>query len=126
MQCISSSNFPDAASIASLLDLDISGARITKAKSGMSINGARVNQSENEVSIVCGTAPGREIWYLPGDCSIPYKDVKGEVFGDNQRVVPSKADAGLGVLCEIGGLTCGYTASSPDGTLDGFFAKSSN
>jgi hypothetical protein len=119
-----SADFPDAASIASALDLDISTARITKTKLGsMGINGAHLDGSGVEIGIACGITPQREIWLLMENSSTPYRDVKDEIFGADQRIVPSKHGAGFGVLFEINGLTCGYTASSPDGDVDSLFCE---
>jgi hypothetical protein len=47
-------------------------------------------------------------------------------FGANQRVIPSKRGAGFGVLFEIDGWTCGYTAPRPTGMWMLFSAKSRN
>ena len=76
-----------------------------------------------EVGVVCGVTPRREIWLLANKSSIQYPDLKDEIFGADQRVVPSKLNAGLGVLFEIDALTCGYTASCPDGDVDSFFCE---
>lgn len=121
---LGSADFPDAAGIASVLDLDISRARITKTKLGnMGINGAYLEGSGVEVGIGCGITPRREIWLLIENSSMPYRDVKDEVLGKDQRIVPSKRGAGFGVLFEVNGLTCGYTASSPDGDVDSLFCE---
>lgn len=122
-QVIRSADFPDATSFARALDLDISAARITNAKSGMCINGARLNGTAVNVGIACGVTPWREIWLLFDNSSVPYRDVNDEIFGADQRIVPSKRSAGFGVLFEIDGWTCGYTASSADGDVDSLFCE---
>ncbi|MGP0057849.1 MAG: hypothetical protein ACLPID_00970 [Beijerinckiaceae bacterium] len=124
MRALRSADFPDANTLAAVLDLNISQARITKTKQGnMGINGARLNGSAVEVGITCGITPRREIWLLFDNSSTPYRDVKDEIFGANQRVQPSKRSAGFGVLFEIDGLICGFTVSSSDGDVDSLFCE---
>jgi hypothetical protein len=121
---IRSADFPDATTLATVLDLDISQSSIMKTKlSGMCIDRARLNRSAVEVGIACGIAPWREIWLIFLNPQIPYRDVKDEVFGANQHIQPSKLSTGFGVLCEIDGLSCGFTASSPDGVLQTLFCE---
>lgn len=123
-QAISEAGFPDATSLVKSLDLDISKASIIKTKRGnMCISGARTNKSALMIGIACGLVPSREIWLLLDDSSVAYQDVKDQIFGTDQRLVQSKLSAGFGVLFEIGGWTCGYTASSPDGRLETLFCE---
>ncbi len=123
-QAISSADFPSATTLATALDLDLSGARVVQTKSKlMAIHDARLNGSGVEISIACGITPQREIWLLMENSSTPYQDVKDEIFGADQQVIPSKRGAGFGVLFEIDGLTCGYTASSPDSDVDALFCE---
>ncbi len=124
IQAIRSANFPDVGEISNLLGLDVSQVKITRAKSGLSINGAYWKQEGTSAGLVCGTNPRREIWFLPNKTTLSYRTVEGQNFGTNQRVVPSEFDGGLGVVFEIDGLTCGYTAQSPQGYVDGFFCES--
>ncbi len=123
-QVIGKVDFPDAASLATALDLDISQASVTETKlRTMCINTARLNSSATEVGIACGVTPRREIWLIFVNPSIHYRDLKDEVFGANQRIQPSKLRKGLGVLFELDGWTCGLTASSPDGVLQSLFCE---
>lgn len=112
---------PDAAVLASALDLDLSQARITKTKSVMAVHEARFNHADVAVDAVWGFAPHREIWLLIPNSSLPYQDVKDEVFGSNQRIQPSRHSAGFAVLFEIDGWTCGYTADLPDADVSAIF-----
>lgn len=123
MEGIRSPDFPDTMCLANLLDLDVSQAKISTAKAGMSINRARLSRSGTEISIVCGILPRREIWLIFDNPLLPYREIKGQIFGNNQRIEPSKLSAGFGVLFEIDGWTCGYTASSPDGYVDSLFCE---
>jgi hypothetical protein len=123
IQTIRTADFPNVDEISGLLDLDVSQARITKANSGLSINGAYWRSERTTVGLVCGTSPRREIWVLPNKISLPYRSIEEKIFGANQRVIPSRFDGGLGVVFEIGGLTCGYTAQSPQGDVEGFFCE---
>lgn len=60
---IANANFPDVTGVAEGLNLDLSQARITKAKTqSVCINGARLNGTETQVGVVCGIAPWRQIW----------------------------------------------------------------
>ena len=121
---IGESEFPDAAILAAALGLDISQAAITKTKQGnLGINGARLNGSG--VGIACGLVPRREIWILFDNSSTPYRAVRDETFGANQRIEQSKVGTGFGVVFEIGGLVCGYTADSPDADVDAIFCEES-
>jgi len=122
-QIIRRPDFPDSDVITRFLDLDLSGSRITTTKSGnMMISRARLNGHPSVVDLICAIAPRREIWLL-FQSSIPYRDIKDEVFGTHQRTKLSKYSAGFGVLFEIDGWTCGFTASSPEGDLDSLFCE---
>ncbi|MHB8885824.1 MAG: hypothetical protein ACYC5H_12255 [Methylovirgula sp.] len=123
-QTIRGADFPDTTSLASALDLDISEAKITKMKFGNTIiSGAHLSGSSIVIDVVCGVTPWREIWILFDNASIPYRDVTDEIFGADQRIIPSKLSPGFGVLFEIDGWTCGFTASSPDGDVDSLFCE---
>ncbi len=123
-QAIGRADFPNATTLATTLDLDTSQARImTTKKRNLAINGARLNSSGVGINIACGITPQREIWLLMENSSTPYRDVKDEIFGADQRIIPSKRGAGFGVLFEIDGLTCGYTASAPDSDVDALFCE---
>jgi len=122
-QAIVSTDVSDAAILATALDLDISSARITKTKTVMAVSGARLKSSGVEANIAWGLKPRREIWMMIGKFSLPYQDVKDEIFGANQRIKSSKLSTGFGVLFEIDGWTCGYTAHSPDSDLDAIFCE---
>ncbi|MGO9007603.1 MAG: hypothetical protein ACLQIQ_08650 [Beijerinckiaceae bacterium] len=123
-QAIEHADFPDSTSLATALDLDISDSSIMKTKlSSMCINRAHLNRSGTEVGIACTTTPRREIWLIFLNPLIPYRDVKDEIFGTNQHIKQSKLSTGFGVLFEIDGLTCGFTASSPDGDVDSLFCE---
>lgn len=123
-QVIDGSDFPNAASLAAMLHLDVSRARIVTTKQGnVGINGALLKGDAIPVNIVCGTSPRREIWLLCENSLTPYYDVKGETFGKDQRIIPSKRGEGFGVLFEIDGWTCGFTASSPEGDVDSLFCE---
>ena len=100
---------PDAAIFASALGLDVSQARITKTKSLLAVHDARLMPNNILADIVWGEMPYREIWLLIANSSLPYRDVRDEVLGVNQRTQPSKLSPGFAVLFEIGGWTCGYT-----------------
>ena len=120
-QAIGMTDDPDAAILASALDLDLSQARVIKMKPAMAVRDARLNESGIAIDIIWGIRPRREIWVLMGKSAIPYGAIKDEIFGTHQRLQPSKLSAGFAVLFDINGWTCGYTASSPDGTLDALF-----
>jgi hypothetical protein len=123
-QAIRGADFPNAATLATALDLDLSDARISQTKSKlMLVRDARLKGSGAGVNIACGLTPRREIWLIIENSSTPHRDVKDETFGANQRVIPSKRGAGFGVLFEIDGLTCGYTASSTDSDVDALFCE---
>lgn len=123
-QAIRGADFPSAEILATALDLDLSGARISQTKSKlMAIHNARLNGGGVGINIACGIVPRREIWLLIKNSSTPYRDVKDEIFGADQRVIPSKRSVGFGVLFKIDGLTCGYTASSPDSDVDALFCE---
>jgi hypothetical protein len=115
---------PDAALLASALDLDLSRARIVMTKSVMAIHDARFNSADLEIDAAWGFAPHREIWLLIARSSLPYRDIKDEIFGVDQRTQPSRLSAGFAVLFEIDGWTCGYTADSPDANVSAVFCES--
>jgi len=114
---------PDAAVLASALDLNLSQARIVKTKSVMAVHDARFNHTDVALDAVWGFAPHRQIWLLTRNLSLPYREVRDEVFGSNQRIQPSRHSAGFAVLFEIDGWTCGYTADSPDADVNAVFCE---
>lgn len=114
---------PDAAILASALGLDVSQARITKTKSLLAVHDARLMPNNILADIVWGEMPYREIWLLIANSSLPYRDVRDEVLGVNQRTQPSKLSPGFAVLFEIGGWTCGYTVDSPDADVSAVFCE---
>jgi hypothetical protein len=103
---------PDAAYLAKALDLDISRSRITNAKSVLGIRDA-ILDGNIEIDAAWGRPPHREICLVIAHSSLPYSSVKDEIFGTNQRIVPSRHSTGFGVVFEIDGWECGYTADSP-------------
>jgi hypothetical protein len=118
-RAIHGDDFPDAGNIARTLDLDISKARITRTETRfIGIQNAHLNDGKIDVDLVCGAKPQAEIWLLFKDSCIAYRNLRAEIFGANQRILPSKYSAGFGVLFEIDGLTCGFTVSSPSGMID--------
>lgn len=122
-QAIGATHDPGPAILALVLDLDLSQARVIKMKSAMALDGARLNDSGLAANVIWGIKPRREIWVLLKKSAIPYSTIKDEIFGDNQRLKPSRASAGFAVVFEIEGWTCGYTASSPDGDIDALFCE---
>jgi hypothetical protein len=121
---INRDDFPDVTSLAVELAVSVSEAQISRTKSGnMIIMGARLSDYGTPINVVCGIKPWREIWLLFTDPVVPYKDVQAEIYGANQRVVPSKFGAGFGVLFEIDGWNCGYTVSSPTGNIEALFCE---
>ncbi len=118
-------DFPDAKTIAALLDLDIAGGRITKTKGGaFGIDAARLEDGV-EVAVVGGLKPRRTLHLIFLNPSIPYRSVSDETFGANQRVRLSKYSPGLGFVFEREGLLCGLTASAPDGAIESLFCEES-
>lgn len=113
-----SPDFPDAVALAVALDLDLSGSRTTKTKSAMGIHDARLKGGGIALGVVCGILPRREIMLLFEHSGIAYQAIKDEIFGADQRLIPSKLSQGFGVRFEIDGLTCGYTASSSEGEIE--------
>jgi hypothetical protein len=122
-----SADFPDATSLAAALDLDLSKATITKTKKKtMCISGARLNGSGIEVGLVCGVTPLHAIWLLLLNAGIPYRDVKDETFGANQRIKQSKVSSGFAVLFDKDGLCCGFTVDPPSGDVNRLFCEEPN
>jgi hypothetical protein len=91
---------PDAAYLAEALDLDISRSRVTNAKSVLSIQNAILDRNI-EIDAAWGRPPHREICLEIAHSSLPYRSVKDEIFGANQRIVPSRHSVGFGVVFEI-------------------------
>lgn len=116
-------NFPNASSIASLLNLDISHASVTKTRRGnLGINGARLNGTV-EAGVAGGVTPRRELNLIFLDSQVPYAPFNKTVFGDHQRIQDSKFGPGLALLFEVNGLQCGLTASAPDGVVQCLFCE---
>jgi hypothetical protein len=113
---------PDAACLAKVLDLDIAQSYVTNTKSLLAIRGARL-ECGTEVDLVWGRPPHREICLVIAHSSLPYSKIKDEIFGVDQRIVPSRYSAGFGVVFEIDGWECGYTADSPDGDVGFVFCR---
>ncbi|MDR3450646.1 MAG: hypothetical protein P4M15_13050 [Alphaproteobacteria bacterium] len=113
---------PDAAHLAKALDLDISQSRITNARSVLGIHDA-ILDGNIEIDAAWGRPPHREICLVIAHSSLPYSRVKDETFGANQRIVPSQHGAGFGVVFEIDGWECGYTADSPDADVGFVFCR---
>jgi len=124
IEAVGRADFPDTEILAARINLDIGNASVAKTQSNLLlIHHAHLDGGATEVSVACGIKPRREIWQICEEPSIPYRDLKDETFGANQRTEPSKRSAGVGVLFEIDGWTCGYTAWSPDGDVDAFFCE---
>jgi hypothetical protein len=113
---------PDAAYLAEALDLDISRSRVRNAKSVLSIQNA-ILDGNIEIDAAWGRPPHREICLVIAHSSLPYSSVKDEIFGTNQRIVPSRHSIGFGVVFEIDGWECGYTADSPDADVGFVFCR---
>jgi hypothetical protein len=113
---------PDAARLAKALDLDISQSRIVNARSVLGIHGA-ILDGDIEIDAAWGRPPHREICLVIAHSSLPYRKIKDETFGANQRIVPSRYSAGFGVVFEIDGWECGYTADSPDADVGFVFCR---
>jgi hypothetical protein len=126
-QVIGRIDFPDANILAAAIELDLSQARIARMKTrDMIISDARLRRNSIGISVTCTLSPRRAIWLLLDKSALHYRDVKDEVFGANQRIQPSKRSAGFGVLFDLNGWTCGYTADSPDDTVKALFCEESN
>ena len=122
-RAIGDADFPDAANLATVLDLDISKAVITKTETDtVAIYGARLNR-DVDVGLVCGVTPRRSIWLVFSASSLSYGGLEGEAFGKNQRIEVSKFNDGLAVLFEMDGWICGLTASLPRRRCFASFAK---
>lgn len=113
---------PDAAYLANALDLDISRSRVTNARSVLSIQNA-ILDGNIEIDAAWGRPPHREICLVIAHSSLPYSSVKDEIFGTNQRIVPSRHSTGFGVVFEIDGWECGYTADLPDADVGFVFCR---
>jgi hypothetical protein len=113
---------PDAAYLAEALDLDISRSRITNTKSVLAIHDA-ILDGNIEIDAAWGRPPHREICLVIAHSSLPYSSVKDEIFGTNQRIVPSRHSTGFGVVFEIDGWECGYTADSADADVGFVFCR---
>lgn len=125
-QTIGRADFPDAAALAAALNVDLSHARVTKTKKGnLAIQDAHLNDGGLTLDIACGVAPPHDIWLLIKDSALPYRNIKDEIFGADQRIQGSKFSTGFGVIFEIDGWTCGFTAPSPEGDVDSLFCQES-
>jgi hypothetical protein len=113
---------PDAARLAKALDLDISRSRVTNGRSVLSIHDA-ILDGNIEVDAAWGRPPHREICLVIAHSSLPYRKIKDETFGANQRIVPSRHSSGFGVVFEMDGWECGYTADSPDADVGFVFCR---
>ncbi len=113
---------PDAAYLAKALDLDISRSRITDARTVVTIRNA-ILDGNIEIDAAWGRAPYCEICMVIARASFPYSSGKDESFGVNQRIVPSRHSAGFGVVFEMDGWECGYTADSPDADVGFVFCR---
>ncbi|WP_158812508.1 hypothetical protein [Methylocapsa sp. S129] len=123
VRSMQSADFPDAGTIAKQLDMDVSAAKVAKTKRGLlTIHGAALGGAV-VVDVVGSVTPQRTIYLLFTNSSIPYRDVDGEVFGADQRVQQSRHSEGFAILCEKDGLTCGLTASGPNGVVQSLFCE---
>lgn len=114
---------PNAAVLESTLDLDFSQSRVVRMKSALAIHDARLKFCGIDADIVWGDAPHRQIMVLMKSSPLRYQDVKGDMFGADQRTVPSKLSPGFAVILEIDGWTCGYTVDAPDATVSTVFCE---
>lgn len=112
---------PDATLLAAALAFDLSQAQITTTKSVMAVRQARLKPDDFVGDIFWGIIPRHEICVLIRNSSLLYRDVEGETFGANQQLVPSKYSSGFGVVFERDGWTCGFTADSPEATIEFIF-----
>jgi hypothetical protein len=114
---------PDVAVLKSALDLDLSQSRVVETKSALAIHDARLLPHDIAADIVWGLPPDDKIIVLTRNSSLPYRQIKDEMFGAHQRTNPSKLSPGFGVLFEMGDLTCGYTVDSPDADVSMIFCE---
>jgi hypothetical protein len=123
VQVIRSEDYPNVAAIANLSLLDVSGVTTAETKRGvLAVYGARLDDG-TQADVIGVASPRKLIHVSLPNSSISYQDVSNEIFGSNQRIQHSKYSRGLAVLFEIDGLTCGFTASGPNGVIESLFCE---
>jgi len=117
-QALQSSDFPNVDTIATVLDLDVSGAGITKTDHGpLGIRNAQL-AGDVEVGVIGALSPRRQLVLIFVDSRIPYSEFAGAVFGADQRIQHSKFSQGFAVLFDVGEFCGILTASGPDGVVE--------
>jgi hypothetical protein len=122
VRAIQSPQFPASSEIASALGLDLSGATITTTQSGtVSILGARLPESTMEIGVVGASAPRKTLDFVFLKPAIPVGPCIDAPLGVDQHIEPSKHGAGLTIAFTIDGVSCGITASEPEGVIETLF-----
>jgi len=123
VQSLQSQGYPEATTIASLLHLDTSKATTSMSKRGvLAIYGARFEDG-TKADVIATASPRKLLNVVLHNSPILYSDLSNTTFGASQRIERSKFSTGLAILFEIGGLTCGFTAPSPDQAIDSLFCE---
>ncbi len=85
---------------------------------------ARLNGSGLALTgVICGVIPRREIWLFFENSGLSYQRDQRRNLWRRSAPHPVEAQQGFGVCFEIDGLTCGYTASSPEGEIESLFCE---
>jgi hypothetical protein len=121
---VQSAHVRDVDTIADRLSLDVSKAKISKTKHGLTtIYGAQLGASLTEIDLLVSVTPRRELWLLFPNSRIPYEDVRDKTFGINQRIEQSKFSEGFAILFPMNGFICGLTAPGPNGFVGSVFCE---
>jgi hypothetical protein len=119
---IRSPRFPASSEISSALGINLSGATTMTTQSRfVSILGARLPESTMEIGIVGASAPRRTLDFVFLKPAIPVGPCIDAPLGADQHIEPSKHGSGLTIALTIDGVSCGITASAPEGVIETLF-----
>lgn len=112
-----SADYPDAAAITELLDADLTGAAVRKMQAGdVVIQDAILRGAK--VDIVASVAPRRQLLVMFCGSGPAYRDIEGEVFGEDQKIEKSEVSDGFALAFRANGLSYALTVSGPDGSVE--------
>jgi len=117
-------DYPNSATIAEALSLDMSHATVVTMRSGhIMIREAILPGGSSHVDLVASVGARPELLILLHGSGPFYRDIERETFGEDQKIQKSRFSEGFSVVFRANGLSYALTASSPDNLVEAIFCS---